>query len=46
MVPSGLDLNGIDHSVKPYDDFYAFANGNWKEEIPSDKAQWGQRLEV
>src|ERR1700744_1241786 len=39
----GIDLDGIDHSVKPGDDFFAYANGTWikKTEIPADKATVG-----
>ncbi|MBI3132960.1 MAG: M13 family metallopeptidase [Acidobacteria bacterium] len=39
----GLDLAGMDRSVKPGDNFYAFANGTWMKqtEIPADKASVG-----
>ncbi len=39
----GLDLAGIDRSVAPGDDFFAFANGTWLKttEIPADRAAWG-----
>lgn len=39
----GIDLAGIDHSVVPGDDFFAYANGAWikKTEIPADKASYG-----
>jgi putative endopeptidase len=39
----GIDLDGIDHSVAPGDDFFAYANGAWikKTEIPADKASFG-----
>ncbi len=39
----GIDLAGIDHSVAPGDDFFAYANGAWikKTEIPADKASYG-----
>ncbi len=39
----GIDLAGIDHSVAPGDDFFAYANGAWikKSEIPADKASYG-----
>ncbi len=41
--PFGLDLTGQDKSVKPGDDFYRYANGNWltTQQIPSDRARWG-----
>src|ERR1700761_1176709 len=39
----GIDLAGIDHSVVPGDDFFAYANGAWIKttEIPADKASYG-----
>src|SRR5690348_15227668 len=42
-IASGLDLDGIDKSVKPGDDFGAYANGAWdkKTEIPADRASYG-----
>jgi predicted metalloendopeptidase len=41
--PPGVDLAGMDRSVKPGDDFYRYANGRWLDttEIPPDKAAWG-----
>ena len=40
---SGLDLGGLDKSVKPGDDFDAFANGGWRKnfEIPADRSNYG-----
>ena len=40
---SGIDLAGVDKSVQPGDDFYAYANGNWQKstEIPADRASTG-----
>src|SRR5215831_6717011 len=39
----GIDLDGMDRSVKPGDDFYKYANGTWlaRTEIPADRATWG-----
>ncbi|MEH3159618.1 MAG: M13 family metallopeptidase [Sphingomonas taxi] len=39
----GFDTAGMDRSVAPGDDFYAFANGNWARTtaIPADKASYG-----
>src|SRR3546814_13137289 len=36
----GFDLSGMDKSVQPGDDFYAYANGTWAKntEIPADKS--------
>ena len=41
--PWGFDLNGRDLTVKPGDDFNAYANGTYlrETEIPSDKARFG-----
>lgn len=40
---SGIDLTGIDKSVKPGDDFDAYANGAWRStfEIPADRSNYG-----
>lgn len=39
----GVDPGMMDRTVKPGDDFYAFANGNWdkKTEIPADRSSVG-----
>ena len=39
----GVDLSGMDKSVKPGDSFYKFVNGTWERntEIPADKSSWG-----
>jgi putative endopeptidase len=40
---SGLDLAGLDRSVRPGDDFFRYANGSWTaaNEIPPDRSSWG-----
>lgn len=40
---SGLEPEGMDTSVRPQDDLFRHANGNWLRhtEIPADKASWG-----
>ena len=40
---SGLDLAGMDKSIKPGDDFFAYMNGAWVDstEIPADKSRYG-----
>jgi Predicted metalloendopeptidase len=42
-VPSGIDRAGIDTSVQPGDDFFAYGNGTWvkKTEIPADRSRFG-----
>ena len=42
-LASGIDLEWIDASVRPGDDFFAHVNGRWIEqfEIPSDKSNYG-----
>ncbi|HEX2763164.1 MAG TPA: M13-type metalloendopeptidase [Allosphingosinicella sp.] len=39
----GVDLAGMDRSVKPGDDFNAYVNGTWARNtsIPADRASWG-----
>lgn len=39
----GLDTAGMDRSIKPGDDFFAYANGTWnrKTAIPPDRSSWG-----
>jgi len=45
---SGVDQALIDHSVKPGDDFNAYANGAWLKtaEIPADRSWTGVALDV
>ena len=39
----GFDAAGMDRSVKPGDNFYKYANGNWEKitPIPADKSNYG-----
>jgi endothelin-converting enzyme/putative endopeptidase len=39
----GIDVAAMDKTVKPGDDFYAYANGAWlrKAEIPADRSSFG-----
>ncbi|HTK28437.1 MAG TPA: M13 family metallopeptidase [Vicinamibacterales bacterium] len=39
----GVDVAGMDRSIKPGDDFFRFANGTWirNTPIPPDRASWG-----
>lgn len=42
QVP-GINLEYMDTSVRPNDDFYTYVNGKWMEtaEIPADRTSWG-----
>src|SRR6185436_18894124 len=39
----GVDLEGMDRTVKPGDDFFRFVNGKWaaSTQIPADKTTFG-----
>ncbi len=39
----GLDLQYMDTSVRPQDDFYNYVNGQWMKQtqIPADRSRWG-----
>jgi putative endopeptidase len=39
----GIDTDGMDRSVQPGEDFFAYVNGNWAKttEIPSDRSNYG-----
>ena len=49
-IPSdqAISREAMDPSVRPCDDFYAYANGTWLRttEIPADEAVWGGFTEV
>lgn len=40
---SGIDLVGMDHTVKPGNDFFSYANGTWikRTQIPADRSSTG-----
>lgn len=42
-LASGLDLQWIDKTVRPQDDFFKFMSGKWlaSTEIPADRARYG-----
>jgi putative endopeptidase len=44
----GVDLSSMDSQVKPGDDFFLYANGNWlkKTEIPADRTGTGSFLDL
>ena len=39
----GINLEYMDTSVQPKDNFFRFVNGTWldKTEIPADRTRWG-----
>src|SRR5690554_2510644 len=39
----GIQLEYMDQSVKPGDDFFRYVNGSWfdKAQIPDDRNRWG-----
>ena len=39
----GIDITGMDRSVRPQDDFFRFVNGAWvdKTAIPPDRSNYG-----
>jgi putative endopeptidase len=45
---SGIDLAGMDHAVKPGDDFFRYANGSWvqRTQIPADRSSTGPTEEL
>ena len=45
-LKSGIETTGMDLSVRPQDDFYAYANGTWirETEIPADQFGWGSYM--
>ncbi len=48
VVNAGLNLNNIDSTVAPSEDFFRFVNGKWidKTEIPGDQGRWGSFNEL
>src|SRR5215472_15344516 len=45
---AGIDVAGMDHAVRPQDDFYAHVNGGWLAHatIPPDKSQYSMLSEL
>lgn len=43
VLNSGIDQTAIDHSVRPQDDFHAYANGVWLKEttMPAEYGRYG-----
>ena len=42
-LTSGIDLQYVDETVRPQDDFYRHVNGKWLKEyvMPADKSRFG-----
>jgi predicted metalloendopeptidase len=40
---TGINVNYMDKTVKPANDFFRYVNGTWLDntEIPSDRTRWG-----
>ncbi len=47
-VTRGIDVNNLDKTVRPSDDFFLFVNGNWlkKNTIPASESAWGSFNEL
>ena len=45
-LKSGVEMTGMDLTVRPQDDYYAYANGTWikETEIPADQFGWGSYM--
>ena len=43
---SGIDLEGMNTDIRPQDDFYEYANGEWiaATEIPAEEIGWGSYM--
>ena len=43
---SGIDLEGMNADIRPQDDFYGYANGQWiaATEIPAEEIGWGSYM--
>src|SRR5689334_14714548 len=46
--PKSFDLNAMDKTVDPCEDFYQYACGTWRKNnpIPSDQSRWGRFNEL
>jgi len=46
--PAGIDPANVDRSVKPCDNFFQYANGNWLKNnpVPASESRWGSFNEL
>ena len=48
FLSKGINLDYMDNTVSPKDDFYQFVNGNWIDSAkkPNDHSVWGGFYEL
>ena len=48
QIRHSIDIKSIATTVKPCQDFYTYADGQWLEHnpIPADRSSWGSRSEL
>ena len=48
VLSAGFDVNNMDQTIKPTEDFYQFVNGNWikNNPIPASESRWSSFNEL
>lgn len=48
VLSAGFNMDNIDSTAKPNDDFYQFVNGNWMKNnpVPASESRWGSFNEL